>query len=340
MFSGIGGFDLAAMNRASSSSGRAKSTKSPELFTDDIFPTSQSTRTQQRLTQDGYPTSMSALLASLARRLATQGGAGDLRMPEAHSFLKSLGCAGPKNHNIFLSRTSLDYCITKEGRLSARSCASLMTWGMMSNGVCLTLRVGALSRENGLSLSAVLEPPERVPEKYYLSQKMLDKLVLRADCDYGTEYLATRSGKSNKLMRAGHVGSGKYQNEIIFDSAGKARTLTVPSTKKDGRLDGGYDGKTGLYLVRYLKEGKTGRCAAPPVPGRHALTVRDRHGNSFYAYVRRLMPIECERLQGFSDGWTGGQTDGHRYKQLGNAVCVPVVEHVLGLIENRHVNAP
>jgi DNA (cytosine-5)-methyltransferase 1 len=42
--------------------------------------------------------------------------------------------------------------------------------------------------------------------------------------------------------------------------------------------------------------------------------------------VRRLTPVECERLQGFPDGWTDGQSDSARYKQLGNAVAVPVAE--------------
>ena len=45
--------------------------------------------------------------------------------------------------------------------------------------------------------------------------------------------------------------------------------------------------------------------------------------------VRRLTPLECERLQGFPDNWTAGQTDGHRYKQMGNAVAVPVVEFIV-----------
>jgi len=45
--------------------------------------------------------------------------------------------------------------------------------------------------------------------------------------------------------------------------------------------------------------------------------------------VRRLTPTECERLQGFPDGWTEGQADSHRYKQLGNAVAVPVVEWII-----------
>ena len=44
--------------------------------------------------------------------------------------------------------------------------------------------------------------------------------------------------------------------------------------------------------------------------------------------VRRLTPLECERLQGAPDGWTDGQADSPRYRQLGNAVAVPVFEWV------------
>ena len=43
--------------------------------------------------------------------------------------------------------------------------------------------------------------------------------------------------------------------------------------------------------------------------------------------IRRLMPIECERLQGFPDNWTIG-SDTQRYKQCGNAVTVNVVEYI------------
>lgn len=51
--------------------------------------------------------------------------------------------------------------------------------------------------------------------------------------------------------------------------------------------------------------------------------------------VRRLTPLECERLQGFPDGWTEGQTDTNRYKQMGNAVAVPVVEWLMeGIVSN------
>ena len=63
--------------------------------------------------------------------------------------------------------------------------------------------------------------------------------------------------------------------------------------------------------------------------------------------VRRLTPMECERLQGFPDGWTEWkqivelegnewvrvelkqkQKDGPRYRQMGNAVSVPVAEYI------------
>lgn len=50
--------------------------------------------------------------------------------------------------------------------------------------------------------------------------------------------------------------------------------------------------------------------------------------------VRRLTAVECERLQGFPDGWTDIGTadkptaDSHRYKQLGNAVTVNVAEWI------------
>lgn len=42
--------------------------------------------------------------------------------------------------------------------------------------------------------------------------------------------------------------------------------------------------------------------------------------------VRRLTPVECERLQGFPDGWTAVCSDTQRYKQMGNAVTVNVIE--------------
>ena len=51
--------------------------------------------------------------------------------------------------------------------------------------------------------------------------------------------------------------------------------------------------------------------------------------------VRRLTPVECERLQGFPDGWTNipwrkksESPDGPRYKALGNSMAVPVMRWI------------
>ena len=44
--------------------------------------------------------------------------------------------------------------------------------------------------------------------------------------------------------------------------------------------------------------------------------------------IRRLTPIECERLQGYPDNWTEGISDTQRYKCLGNAVTVNVIEFI------------
>lgn len=74
-----------------------------------------------------------------------------------------------------------------------------------------------------------------------------------------------------------------------------------------------------------------------------ALTSSDRKGpNSQYVgqdklivdgtlLIRRLTPLECERLQGFPDGWTDlpGTSDSARYKALGNSVAIPCVEFIM-----------
>jgi DNA (cytosine-5)-methyltransferase 1 len=61
----------------------------------------------------------------------------------------------------------------------------------------------------------------------------------------------------------------------------------------------------------------------------YTLDTRQHPTVATESIVRRLTPTECERLQGFPDDWTEGQTDGHRYKQMGNAVAVPVVSWLI-----------
>lgn len=59
--------------------------------------------------------------------------------------------------------------------------------------------------------------------------------------------------------------------------------------------------------------------------------------------VRRLTPLECERLQGFPDHYTGityrnkPAADGPRYKALGNSMAVPVMRWIFERIEHNEV---
>ena len=76
-----------------------------------------------------------------------------------------------------------------------------------------------------------------------------------------------------------------------------------------------------------------GRRYKEPNEPMFALTVCDRHGIIRHGRVRRLMPIECWRLQGFKDeqfnkAVATGLKDGHLYKMAGNAVSVPVVSAI------------
>ena len=59
------------------------------------------------------------------------------------------------------------------------------------------------------------------------------------------------------------------------------------------------------------------------------VTSQDRHGVFDGMSIRRLTPTECERLQGFPDGWTKGVSDTQRYKTLGNAVTVNVIKDIM-----------
>lgn len=69
----------------------------------------------------------------------------------------------------------------------------------------------------------------------------------------------------------------------------------------------------------------------------YTLTAADRHAAAFGGGVRRLLPVECERLQGFPDNhtqipWRGKSAaecpDGHRYKACGNSMAVPVMRWI------------
>ncbi len=99
------------------------------------------------------------------------------------------------------------------------------------------------------------------------------------------------------------------QGQRVYDASGIASTIAGNA--------GGLGGKTGLYQVS-----KTVRSG-----GRKSPYGSKQNWDSYKlnGAIRRLTPTECERLQGFPDGWTEGISDTQRYKCLGNAVTTNVV---------------
>lgn len=49
-------------------------------------------------------------------------------------------------------------------------------------------------------------------------------------------------------------------------------------------------------------------------------------------YVRRLTPLECERLQGLPDNWTEGGSDTARYRAIGNGMAQPCADYVMSKV--------
>lgn len=138
---------------------------------------------------------------------------------------------------------------------------------------------------------------------------------------------------SSTLTGGAHSGG----NHSHYDSNGIARTLKA--------LGGGWGAKTGLYSIRTC--GDKGKQKAYKSNDMGALTANPHSdmlptvsdGNR----IRRLTPIECERLQGFPDDWTKygidekGRTieisETQRYKMMGNAVTVNVIKAIAERLE-------
>lgn len=66
-------------------------------------------------------------------------------------------------------------------------------------------------------------------------------------------------------------------------------------------------------------------------PGTTGSSLNSIHPIRLGLLLRRLHPVECERLQGYPDFWTSlsGASDSSRYKSLGNSVCIPCVEYLM-----------
>ena len=100
------------------------------------------------------------------------------------------------------------------------------------------------------------------------------------------------------------------------------------------RMGTGGNNVSMVATLMRMREGKPGGGKGPLISEDKSLTIATSNDQTLLnkGTVRRLTPVECERLQGFPDDWTAGQSDSTRYKQMGNAVAVPVVEWLIGNI--------
>lgn len=90
-------------------------------------------------------------------------------------------------------------------------------------------------------------------------------------------------------------------------------------------------GGNNMPMLLRMREGKPGGGKGPLISDNKSLTIATGNDQTLLtdeAVVRRLTPVECERLQGFPDNWTESQPLTQRYKQMGNAVTVNVAEWI------------
>lgn len=125
------------------------------------------------------------------------------------------------------------------------------------------------------------------------------------------------------------------QGNRVYTTDGKGVTLKA--------LGGGGGAKTGLYRIEKEPHGTAldyyndtivpnGKAKVLGTNPQSTTAVAGQLVND-NSLIRKLTPIECERLQGLPDNYTEGVSNTQRYKALGNAFNVDVVAHILSFIK-------
>ena len=149
------------------------------------------------------------------------------------------------------------------------------------------------------------------------------------------------------LKKVGFVEKN-LQGYRVYSTEGKATTLSSSG--------GGLGQSTGLYLIKgvsirgrlkglkyenHIDVRKDDKVSAltSTCSSKLALVGRMVNDNKKEIMVldkdsiRRLTPIECERLMGLPDNYTDGVANSSRYRVIGNAFSVPVMKHILSFIK-------
>jgi len=155
---------------------------------------------------------------------------------------------------------------------------------------------------------------------------------------------------------------GQEADDLVVDLGSQGNRVHC-NTNKSCTLTsgaGGFGGKTGIYFFdEDYEKSKEGLMAAlntknlletiENIIDKEGIENLLRQGYELHINgVRRLTPLECERLQGYADGWTNIEltnkngknkaiSDNVRYKALGNSIAVPCVIFLLERVRNHHL---
>lgn len=163
-----------------------------------------------------------------------------------------------------------------------------------------------LPSKNNLTVESILQ--DSVEERYHIETER--GIVI---CENEVE-----------KRKIGFIGTDSQGNRV-YSIHGKSVCLCGNS--------GGLGGKTGLYALPCLtpdrvEKRQNGRRFKPPYSKSHTLTAVDRHGVLTNHFIRKLTPVECERLQTVPENYTNTVSDNQRYKMLGNGWTVDVIAHI------------
>lgn len=140
----------------------------------------------------------------------------------------------------------------------------------------------------------------------------------------------------DKEVYAGKIGYFRTDSQAnrVYSIHGKAVTLTGEA--------GGGAAKMGQYLFGCLtpdREDKRQQGQRFSSGEKfYTLTAQDKHGILIDGYIRKLTPVECERLQTLPDGYTAGVPETQRYKCLGNGWTVDVISWMLSQIPKEEIS--
>ena len=148
----------------------------------------------------------------------------------------------------------------------------------------------------------------------------------QSNCEYGTNPIASTINARDYKSATDLI---VYENHAQ-DSRIKEVSVSPTVAAKWGTGGGNVPIAIQGNLIGRDKGGPEGIGVSEGKP-MYTLTKTDIHGVQTGKTVRRLTPIECERLQGFPDDYTNIKEkcpDGHRYKAMGNSMAVPVMRWI------------